>query len=377
MATSLVETLAALVRINSVNPAYANGRAEGAIQEWVAGFFRAMGLDVEVQEVLPGRPNVIARLPGADATRRLVLEAHCDTAGIEGMDAPFDPVVRGGRMYGRGTCDTKAGLAAMMQAVADVHASGVPPACEVWLVSAMDEEHSCQGSRWFCRDLRAAAAVIAEPTSLRMVRTSKGCVRWRVTLIGKAAHSAKPHLGVSAILAMARLLPELHADPALLGSGTHPLVGGPTINVGQIEGGTQVNIVPERCTITIDRRLIPGEHPRDVLTACRNMLERFCLRHPELRWEMETPSVEDWPLDTPADAAIVRRTAAVLDELGLDGEPIGVPFGSDASKFGQAGVPAIILGPGSIDVAHTPFEFVDLPEVEQAYRVYRRLIETF
>ncbi|MBI4904986.1 MAG: M20 family metallopeptidase [Acidobacteria bacterium] len=375
MATSLIETLADLVRINSVNPAYANGRAEREIQDYVTEFFRSRGIEVREQMVLPDRPNVIATLPGSNAARRLVLEAHCDTAGVEGMDTPFHPVVRSARLYGRGACDTKAGLAAMMHAIADVHASSLAPPCEVVFVSAMDEEHSCQGATRLCKDLRASGAVIAEPTGLRMVRASKGCVRWRVTVHGRAAHSSKPHLGANAIVGMAELLREL--DVELLGEGVHPLVGGPTMNVGQIEGGTQVNIVPERCAISIDRRLIPGEDPADVMLACQNILDRFRAVHPDLRAEMEAPSVQDWPLDTPAASDIVRVTGQVLAGIGLDAEPIGVPFGSDASKFGRAGIPAIILGPGSIDVAHTPDEYVPIVEVERACLVYRRLIEVF
>jgi acetylornithine deacetylase/succinyl-diaminopimelate desuccinylase family protein len=373
----LVSTLSDLIRINSVNPAYAQGVNERDIQDCIGAFFRRREMGVREQEVLPGRPNLIVAIPGRNPERRLILEAHCDTAGVEGMSAPFEPVIENGRIYGRGACDTKGGLVAMMHAIADVHESGVKPPCEVWFVSAMDEEHSCQGATFFCRDLQAAGAVIAEPTGLRMIRASKGCVRWNITVHGKAAHSAKPHLGVSAILGMSRLLLELEKDNGALGELSHPLLGSPTWNAGQIMGGTQVNIVPARCTVSIDRRMIPGETPEQVLAAFQRTLDRFGAAHPQLRLEMEPPSVQDWPLDTPADAGIVRHTGAVLREFGLSDEAIGVPFGSDASKFGRAGVPAIIFGPGDIAQAHTAEEYLELDQLEQSYLVYRRLIETF
>jgi len=373
----LLSTLCDLIRVNSINPAYAQGRPEREIQECVGAFFRRREMGVREQEVLPDRPNLIVAIPGRNPQRRLLLEAHCDTAGVEGMSAPFEPVVEGGRVYGRGACDTKGGLAAMMHAVADVYESGVKPPCEVWFVSAMDEEHSCQGATFFCQDVEAAGAVIAEPTELRLIRASKGCVRWNITVHGKAAHSAKPHLGVSAILGMARLVLELERDNGLLGELSHPLLGSPTWNAGQIQGGTQVNIVPERCTISIDRRMIPGENPAEVMAGFQRTVDRFVAGNAGLRVEMEPPSVQDWPLDTAEDAAIVRCTSAVLRELGLQDAPEGVPFGSDASKFGRAGVPAIIFGPGNIAEAHTAGEFLDLDELEKAYSVYRRLIETF
>ncbi|MBL8176507.1 MAG: ArgE/DapE family deacylase [Bryobacterales bacterium] len=374
---TLVSTLSDLIAVNSVNPAYEMGAPECGIQERIGAFFRRQEMGVREQEVVAERPNLIVSIPGRNPKRRLILEAHCDTAGVEGMDAPFEPAVDGGRIYGRGACDTKGGLAAMMHAIADVHKSGKKPPCEVWFVSAMDEEHSCQGATFFCRDVEAAGAVIAEPTQLRLVRASKGCVRWNITVYGKAAHSAKPHLGVSAILGMSRLLLELEKDNATMDTVSHPLLGSPTWNAGQIAGGTQVNIVPERCTVSIDRRMIPGETPEEVLAGFQRTLDRFAAAHPGLRVRMDPPSVQDWPLDTAAETAIVRHTAEVLRELGLNEEPVGVPFGSDASKFGRAGVPAIIYGPGDIAQAHTSEEFLELEQLEKAYLVYRRLIETF
>src|ERR1700733_133471 len=147
----VVETLASLIRIESINSSYEGGSGEGRIAAWVRGFFEQRGIDVWEQEVFLGRPNVIARLPGRDATRRVILEAHMDTVSVQGMTIPpFEPRIENGRMFGRGACDTKAGLAAMMHAVASLHEDGIIPPCEVWLAATVDEEFSFRGVGKLC-----------------------------------------------------------------------------------------------------------------------------------------------------------------------------------------------------------------------------------
>lgn len=369
----VVSTLAALIRVNSINPSYPGGRPEDDIQRWILGFFAAHNIPAERVEVLPQRPNVIATLPGKDRTRRILFEAHVDTAGVENMRRdPFEPEVRDGRMYGRGACDTKGGLAAMMHALAELQRDGLQPPCDIVLAAAMDEEYSCRGALHLCDTVQASAAVVAEPTSLRMVVASKGCLRWRVTITGRAAHSSKPHLGANAITRMARLIVALEEDPALE-LVHHPLVGHPTLNVGMIHGGVQVNIVPEHCQIEVDRRLVPGEvvqqvieHYEEVSANLRNRFPEFEIQH--------TPLLLDWPMETPTGTPIVTTTRRVLDNIGLPATPIGVPFGSDASKFVRAGIPSIVLGPGSIDEAHTPDEFVALDQVCQAVTIYKSIM---
>ncbi len=342
----VLRTLAELVEINSVNPAYDGGRPEGEIAAYIGQFFRQAGIETLEQEVFPGRPNLIARLPGRNPARRLIFEAHTDTAGTGGMSiAPFEPVVSDGRLYGRGACDTKAGLAAMMHALGSLHREGVTPPCEIWVVAAADEEHSFYGVRKLCEGLEAAAAVVAEPTDLRLAIASKGVLRWRICCRGKAAHSSKPHLGINAIANMARVVLALEEDTRELGQRRHPLLGSATCNVGVIQGGRQVNFVPDFCAIEIDRRLLPGEEIPAVLEHYRQLLEA----QTGLDAYMEPPMLEDYPLETAADSALVACAGGVLRDLGLDSAPVGVPYGSDASKLARAGVPGVIFGPGSID----------------------------
>lgn len=373
--SKLIDTLSSLIRINSVNPAYPQGRPETESQRFILDFFEQRGIPVQTQRVVPGRFNVIAKLAGSSSSPPLVFEAHSDTAGVEGMTiAPFEPVIRDGRMYGRGSCDTKAGLAAMMHALADLRQSGIKPPRPIWVVAAVDEEHAYRGVTKLCEKLKASAAVVSEPTEMKVAIASKGCIRWRITVRGRAAHSSKPELGVNAIYRMRRVLEALELEETTMERVQHPLVGRPTLNVGLIQGGTQVNAVPNLCWIEVDRRLVPGEQPQEVFDLYTGVLEKCRDTCDDFTVHMEAPALQDWPLETPADAGIVRRAVQALKEMGLDSRPVGVAFGSDASKFSRAGIPSVILGPGSIDQAHTSEEYVEIEQVEMAFAVYRRLM---
>ena len=375
--TQLLQVLDDLIGINSINPFYPGGRPEQGIQDYVESFFQSHCVEVARQEVEPGRSNVVGILPGEMPGRRLIFEAHCDTVGVEGMAVPFEPRREGNRVYGRGACDDKGGLAAMMCALASLRERGVTPPVEIWVVSAVDEEYAYRGVVRLMEGLRADAAIVAEPTELRMVIASKGCLRWRTVIEGRAVHSSKPHLGVNAINGMARLLVALEEDSHELSKRAHALVGSPTLTVGRIDGGKQVNIVPDRCTIEIDRRLIPGEAPEVVSAYYRGAVERFMDGEPELKVRIEPPFLVDHPLETAADSVIAGTVASVVRDLGLNDEPAGAVFGSDASKLSAGGVPSVILGPGSIDNAHTINEFVEVDQLERCFEIYRRLMERF
>ncbi|HSJ02414.1 MAG TPA: M20 family metallopeptidase [Verrucomicrobium sp.] len=375
----LLSTLADLVAINSVNPAYDGGPGEADVAAYVESFFQHRGLEVWKQEVFPGRCNVLARLPGREPGRRIVLEAHMDTVSVKGMEIPpFEPRIVDGKLYGRGACDTKAGLATMMHAVAWLKQQSITPPCEVWLAAVVDEEYSYRGVVKLCEGLQASASIVAEPTGLRAVIATKGVLRWRIVVHGRAAHSSKPHLGVNAIHDMARVILALETDHAQLAqTAPHPLLGTATGNIGVIQGGTQVNFVPDQCAIEIDRRLLPGEQVAAVLRHYDAVLERLRQQWPELRVEMEPPMLTDEALETPADAPLVRAACEVLRDLGLNDEPCGVSFSCDASKLARAGVPAIVFGPGSIDRAHAAVEYVEIDEVEAALEFHKRFLQTF
>lgn len=366
------------MRINSVNSFYEDGPGEREIAAWTRRFFEQREIEVREQEVFPGRPNVIARLPGRDMSRRVILEAHMDTVSVKGMTIPpFEPRIESGKMFGRGSCDTKGGLAAMMHAVAEVRASGVAPPCEVWLAAVVDEEFSFRGVAKLCEGLKADAAIVAEPTGLRAVIAHKGVLRWRIVSRGRAAHSSKPHLGVNAIEHMSRIVLAIEDDSRRLAVNVHPLLGPATCNVGVIRGGVQVNFVPDECAIEIDRRLLPGEKADAVLAHYQRLLDDLRAQHPTLDAVMEPPMLVDEALETQADSAPAKLASALLAEMGLEAELCGVPFACDASKLARQGVPSLVFGPGSIDRAHTAAEYVELDEVERAVEFYRELILRF
>ncbi len=376
----VIETLAALVRINSVNPNYVGGVPELEIAEFIEQFFAHRGIEVRRQDVFPNRPNVIARIPGKDPNRRIVFEAHMDTVSVAGMSIdPWDPAIRDGRLYGRGSCDTKGGMAAMMHALASLAQEKSTPACDILFAATIDEEYSYRGVWALCNDrpLEAEAAVIAEPTSLQAVIASKGVVRWKIETHGKSAHSSKPHLGVNAIENMARIITELEDDTRKLAHHQHPLLGPATCNIGVVRGGTQINFVPDRCEIEIDRRMLPHETTEQVLAHYQALLETLAAQHNDFEFTMHPPMLTDWPLETDPANPAVEKMVAVLNSLKLDSQLMGVPFGSDASKFGLRGIPSLILGPGSIDQAHSAIEYIECSQVIAAAEIYRRYMLAF
>ncbi len=378
LANESIDLLADLVRINSVNPNYDGGVPEAAIADYIEAFFRNRRVEVTRHEIFPDRPNIVARIPGRDSHRRIILEAHMDTVSVKAMEIdPWDPIVRDGKMHGRGACDTKGGMAAMMTALALIAAERLTPACDVLFAATIDEEYSYRGVAAFCEGLTADAAIVAEPTSLRPVIASKGLVRFKIETHGRSAHSAKPHLGVNAIESMAKVIDALRKDTEDLRASIHPLLGSATCNVGVIRGGVQVNFVPAHCEIEIDRRLLPHESVATVLEHYQQLVDKVVDEYPGTSAVVHSPLLTDLPLETDPESAAVQTMLNVLDTIALESIPSGVPFCSDASKFGAIGIPSIILGPGSIDQAHAAVEYIECDQVKAAVEIYRRFITDF
>jgi len=395
---AVINLLADLVRINSINPNYEGGVPEAAMAEFIEQYFAQHGIETWRQDLYPERSNVIARVPGHDSNRRIVLEAHMDTVATVGMTInPWEPEIRDGKMYGRGSCDTKGGMAAMMHAVASLANKNIKPPCDVLFAATIDEEYSYRGVVALCDSLnpgpvdphvlepdvrpptplKADAAIIAEPTDLQAVIASKGLVRWKIETRGKAAHSAKPHLGVNAIEHMAHIITAIQQDTLELSKNSHPLLGPATCNIGVVRGGVQINFVPDRCEIEIDRRMLPGETREAVLAHYQQLVNKVAKEHPSMEVIMHPHMLSDKPLETDADSPAVQTMASILQDMELDATLIGVPFCSDASKFGAIGIPSMILGPGSIDQAHAAVEFIECSQVYQASEIYFRFITEF
>lgn len=372
--------LSDLVAIPSVNPQHATDVAppfgEARIGEYVAELGNALGLAVARQPVLPDRDNILLTLEGADPSRRLLFECHLDTVpGWEGEPGPFEPRIVDGRLFGRGACDVKGTLAAMLLALRLLVERRLQPSRTIVLAATVDEEHQARGVHRLAADGRfAEAAVVGEPTELGIVIAHKGCIRWKLTTRGRSAHSSKAELGINAIDGMVDLLSDLRRELGpLLAGRVHPLVGRPTLSVCTIHGGVAVNVIPDRCVVEIDRRTIPGEALASVRTELEETVRQIAARRPGLDVEIEPPFVVDPALGTPADARIVGDLSRAVEAITGRAEVQGVTFGTDASKLSEAGIPSVVFGPGSIDLAHTPDESIALVEVARAAEIFATL----
>ncbi len=379
----ILATLQEVVAIPSVNPDLPGGSdGERGMLEYLTRFFAAAGIACERWEALPGRPNLVATLPGRDPSRAVLFECHMDTATAEGMTIdPFQPALRDGKVFGRGASDTKAGGVAMLHAMLRIVRSGEPPPVSVMYAGVVDEEYRMRGAAALAdsltaRGTRIVGAVVAEPTELRIVRAHKGVVRAVVEVHGTAAHSSKPHLGVNAIGAAARLITAFDEEVAGGFAGRDDgVTGAPTHNIGTIQGGLQVNFVPAHCRFELDRRVLPSEDFGSVLDPYRGIAARVAAAHPGSAVDIiEDLSIE--PMETPADAAIVVNASAAVRATTGRASVGGEPYGTDAAKLSAAGIPAIVLGPGSIDQAHAAVEWVDCDQVLQAADIYHRIMTT-
>lgn len=390
-----VETLAQLVAIPSVNPM---GRPvsgppfyENRLTEHLERTLRRLGLLVQRQPVAPGRENLIGRLEGEPPPERggrvILLDAHQDTVPAEGMTIdPFSPTVREGRLYGRGSCDAKGGMAAMLAAIARLAAERPTGMPTVILSCTVNEEYGFTGAQaltqsWAGRPTgiiprRPDVALVAEPTGLDVVVAHKGVVRWRCHTSGRAAHSAQPEAGENAIYKMGPVLVaiERYARDVVAGMASHPLCGPATLSVGTVQGGVGVNTVPDRCTIEIDRRLPPGEAPED---ARRRLIDHLAWAvEPGSPPEHDPPFMQGLALSDKTNGPLAEAFSAVVGEVVGGCRRIGVPYATNAAFFSAAGVPSVVFGPGSLEQAHTQDEWLPLDQLEQAAEIFYRFCRT-
>jgi acetylornithine deacetylase ArgE len=370
----LVRLLADLVAIRSVNPmgrsASGPGYREQEVADYVEAYLRTHGVDTRVSEVSPGRPNVTGFVD-TGAPETLLLEAHMDTMPADSMSIPpFSPDERDGRLYGRGTCDTKGSLAAFLHAVCSLLGEGRGPRFNIVILAVADEEYGFTGARHaVAHGLRADFAVVGEPTLLRIVRAHKGVIRWRVTTRGVAAHSAYPERGENAIYAMGRVLGRLESHAASLrASRPHALLGSPSLSIGVIEGGEAVNVVPDMCRAEVDRRTVPGESTDEVLGAAASALEGLT------GWQFEKPYLAVQAMEVSQESRIVGLLSGAMANVSGDVRIESVHYATDAGIYCEAGIPCAVFGPGDIAQAHTSDEWIDIGSLHQAAAVIRTLI---
>jgi len=402
--TRTEKLLAELIALPSVNPAFApqggasarpvlrSNTAEGGqarllrfgekqVADFLASVAAKAGLEVEFQNVLPGRSNLIARLlPQSKIRQTILLAPHLDT--VDADDSQFVPRRKNGRLYGRGACDTKGSVAAMLAALCELTNMGSRPAeTQIVFAGLIDEEQAQAGSRALVaqasrlrvtngRDVRATAlAIVGEPTRLRVVTAHKGSLWLQLETRGKAAHGATPQLGRNAVREMARIVCALETDYAeRLRKRKHPLLGVATVSVGTICGGAQPNIVPDRCVISIDRRTLPGETEPGVRCEIAAWLRAKGLSA-KISSAKLAPAL---PLETDPKLPLVRQ---FLRNVGQS-RPAGVDFFCDAAVLAGAGIPSVVFGPGDIAQAHTTDEWISLASLERGQNLLLNFLKS-
>ncbi|MEI8064132.1 MAG: M20 family metallopeptidase [Verrucomicrobiota bacterium] len=362
----VADLLAKLVACPSVSPKYGTPikppYGEAGMVELLSELLRGWGGQVQIIETAPERPNILACFPGKNQKRSLLLDAHTDVVAVDGMIIPpFTPIIRDGKLYGRGASDTKGPMAAMLMGLRRVLDEDGQPPITVWFAGTCNEELGATGAAaLMASGFRADIAVVAEPTSFQIVYTHKGALRAVLETAGVAAHSSMPHLGVNAIYKMLPVVARLEKTTFI---NTHPKLGAPTLSIGTITGGSQVNIVPASCRIEVDRRLLPGETHKEIVSQLVGNDDATC-------------TVTEFypPFEESLDSPVICLVADVSRRLLGRAEFIAPPYATNAGAYKAAGIPSVIFGPGHLAQAHTKDEYIELALVEQAVDLFAEII---
>ncbi len=366
----LNRTLAELVRINSINPAFGEGRTNEAEIAWhVAAVLSRLGMEVTSSEPEPGRVSVLGRLPGRGAGPSLMLYAHLDTVGVEGMSEPFSAAVRDGRMYGRGTYDMKGALAACITAIETLLKADRRPVGDLYLAAVADEEVASIGMSDVLTHVVPDAAIVTEATELRLCRAHKGFCWIEVETEGRAAHGSRFEEGVDANLRMGRFLGRLEGlERELRARSPHPLVGPPSLHAATLQGGTGWSTYAAGCRLQIERRTIPGESQAGVLEEIQRIVDELAAADPSFRATVR-PVLARGSFEVKPDAPIVRSVASAATRvLGAPPPTIGESYWMDAAFLAAAGADVVVIGPRGAG-AHAAVEWVDLESVAQVSEI--------
>ena len=374
-----------LIAIPSVNPMGRDLRGpeylESRVSDYLVDFFQRLEVEYQRIEVAPKRANVIARYQAPGSQTTILLDAHQDTVPTDGMVIdPFVPLIRNGRIFGRGACDVKGGMAAMLAAFARLVRERPTGSANVVMSCTCDEEATVLGIRdlvqlWSDPARRGTllsdppqVALVAEPTELNIVVAHRGATRWKIQTNGRACHSSDPSQGINAIYRMAQVIDCLKEYAKQLPElvPPHPRCGPATLSVGRIEGGISVNTVPDSCSIEVDRRVIPGEDGNAVIKQVAEFLR------PRLDFEVDmlTPWLIGTPLADDKNGDWAQRLLTHVETIVGQRQLIGVPYGTHASRIADASIPSMVFGPGSVTQAHTKDEWLSIEELEQASSVY-------
>ena len=364
---TLRDLVADLVAIDSVNPDLVPGGAgEGEIARFIAAWLERAGAEVRIDEVAPGRWNVIGVARGRAGGRTLLLNGHTDTVGLDGYERPLEPRVEGDRLYGRGSYDMKGGTAAALWACARAVELGL--AGDVVVAAVCDEEFASIGTQALARQVRADAAIVTEPTSLGVCIAHKGFAWLEIEVAGTAAHGSDPALGVDAIVKTGPILTALGALGDALATRPHPSLGPGSVHASLIEGGRELSTYPDRCVLQLERRTLPGETRETVEREIEDLLERCRAADPGLVVSQRTLLVRD-PFEVPEAATIVQSVLrAASAELGAPPPLVAVPYWADSAFIAAAGIPTVLFGAGGAG-AHATEEWVSVSQLVSTTRI--------
>lgn len=372
----LTQLLSELVAIDSTNPILVPGGAgEAEIARFIAEWLGAAGLEVQLVETAPGRPNVVGVARGTGGGKSLILNGHMDTVGTGEMKRAHTPTEKDGRLYGRGAYDMKGGLAACMVAAAEARKRSLRG--DVIVQAVVDEEYASIGTQALASKFEADAAIVAEFTELKLILAHKGFVWLEVETVGKAAHGSRPDLGVDAIAKMGRVLAAIEQlDNTLRLKPAHPLLWSGSVHASLIKGGRELSSYPDQCVLSVERRTIPGETPRSVKTELSDIVHKLEKADPSFKAVVRR-GLHREPLETPEGAAIAATTrTAAAQVLGREPQIAGVPFWTDAALLSAEGIPSLLFGPAGAG-AHAAEEWVDLDSVRQCAEVYLQTASSF
>jgi acetylornithine deacetylase len=373
----LAQLASDLVAIPSVNPLegpVGGERGERRIAEFIASRLREADVECELRETVSGRPSVVARIAG-ESEEAVWFDAHTDTVSAHGMAfEPFAGRIEGDRLYGRGAADNKGCVAAMIAAVTRLARTRTKPPQTVIFTATADEEYRMSGILGLLDSgLRARAAVVGEPTSLRVIVAHKGFVRFRMATAGRAVHSSRAQDGINAIYRMSRVVALLEAyAEERLGGRSVPLIGEATLSATVIRGGEYANVVPDRCEVEVDRRLLPDEDGLEAMADVRAYVDNALQE--DVGLEVADPHLSVPGLDLAADHPLPRAALAAVEAVTGESVLDGMLVATHAGQIAAAGIPAIVLGPGDIGEAHTATERLDLNSLEQSVAVYELLM---
>ena len=341
------------------------------------------GLETSRLPIAPSAPessyNLLITYEVSKTAPWIIFESHADTVSVDGMTVnPFHGLIKEGRIYGRGTCDTKGSGAGMLWALKDyLQLTSRPNNIAVLFVT--DEEVAKTGATAFVQHQlghlgwKPTGIIVGEPTLCQPVVAHNGVIRWKINTQGVAAHSSNPSNGQSAISAMAKLILEFEKEYCSKISLTHPLTGQAACSVNTISGGTSVNIIPDFCEIEIDRRTLPGENSEQVQREMKAALDSIASEDPRILIGTSTPFV-DYQLDPALNREFSLQITEILIGMGFSGEQFGAGYGTDASTYSMAGIPAVVIGPGSINQAHTKDEWLDIAELDKSVSIYKQIM---